>query len=325
MVMAAGNTSSISVLCKKCKSKVNTGLKCIKCDSYFHPSCAKLKNVKIIDNLSVNCCESDDLNIDNAFFLAMRNLWNEDKKVDISIFQYIVKQKDMVIDELKDKIRILNNQIELLQTINNSVTSVSNVISEQKILEVSSRDKNVRDKRNERRPQKQTDSQENVNINRVPENTAFVTRNEVSAAIELAESERKMKNYINLTTDLASTSQSRKEEWNEVVKRKSNKRKIIIGNNKESNSIKTVPKYVVLHVYRLDPQTTVNQLSNLLQINFPEVKCEKLISRLSELYSSFKVTILEHNFAKAMDPNIWPDGACVSKFFMKRKVETQRL
>lgn len=56
-------------------------------------------------------------------------------------------------------------------------------------------------------------------------------------------------------------------------------------------------------------------MKNLLAEQFPEVLCEQLIGKNNKQYSSFKVTIYESNFRKAMDPSIWPDGACIGKFF----------
>ncbi|KAG5873036.1 hypothetical protein JTB14_032734 [Gonioctena quinquepunctata] len=105
------------------------------------------------------------------------------------------------------------------------------------------------------------------------------------------------------------------------VKKTNNYR--IIGNN-TNLAVKGVPKLVTLHVYRVDKGTTVNDLHTLLQKKFREVVCEALTPKFPEMYASFKVKILEENFEKAMDPNIWPAGACVSKFFHWRpKTVTQ--
>ena len=43
--------------------------------------------------------------------------------------------------------------------------------------------------------------------------------------------------------------------------------------------------------------------------------CDKLEGKNNTQYSSFKVTIYEKNFKTAMDPSIWPEGACINKFF----------
>ncbi|CAG9814738.1 unnamed protein product [Phaedon cochleariae] len=51
--------------------------------------------------------------MDGAFFDALENL-NPDKEVDINIFNYIIKQKDIIIHELREKIQILSLQIGLI-------------------------------------------------------------------------------------------------------------------------------------------------------------------------------------------------------------------
>lgn len=63
-------------------------------------------------------------------------------------------------------------------------------------------------------------------------------------------------------------------------------------------------------------------MQELLKPEFPEVCCEQLIGRNSAQYSSFKVTINETNFKKAMNPALWPYGACINKFFQVRKKTT---
>ena len=50
-----------TIPCKKCKSLPITGLRCVRCGSLSHPSCVKLlKNVKIISETQIVCCDSDD-------------------------------------------------------------------------------------------------------------------------------------------------------------------------------------------------------------------------------------------------------------------------
>lgn len=110
-------------------------------------------------------------------------------------------------------------------------------------------------------------------------------------------------------------------QWNEVTYRRKpfhHKRRMIIGNNKDS-AIKGVRKLVHLHVSRIDLNTSIIDLKNLLKNSFPEVSCESITPKYPNIYSSFKVTIFEDNFRKAMDPKVWPDGACISRFFQKRK------
>lgn len=165
-------------------------------------------------------------------------------------------------------------------------------------------------------------------ITKIPESESKctedkITKKEVSAAIAQVEAQLKVNDYMNLVGDEGHASMSgRSPTWSEVVKKKRRKQ-VIIGNNRESAGVVGVPSYAALHIYRLNPQTTSEELTELMKKHFPKVRCESLNSKHPELYSSFKVTILASNFRKAMDSDLWPFGACVSRFFMKRKTNVE--
>ncbi|CAH1102434.1 unnamed protein product [Psylliodes chrysocephalus] len=63
---------------------------------------------------------------------------------------------------------------------------------------------------------------------------------------------------------------------------------------------------VDINFVRINIDNTTNDLESILIKNFPEVKCEKLNSQRPEIYSSFKVTILESHFRNDMNPELWP-------------------
>ncbi|KAG5893029.1 hypothetical protein JTB14_026581 [Gonioctena quinquepunctata] len=86
---------------------------------------------------------------------------------------------------------------------------------------------------------------------------------------------------------------------------------MITGNNKGTVAV-GVPKHVTLHVCRVDKETTVASFTALLNENFPEAMCESTNSRFPE-----------ENFRKAMNPNVWPYGACISRF-LERRTTTRR-
>nr|CAI5868327.1 unnamed protein product [Callosobruchus analis] len=111
------------------------------------------------------------------------------------------------------------------------------------------------------------------------------------------------------------------EEWIRVKRR--NRRKNTIVGNREDSDVKGVPSYTQLHVYRLSRDTTMQSLTDFLKLTFPEVICEAMSSKHPDLYSSFKVQIYNKNFKKAMDPKVWPSGACVNRFLeIKKKLTT---
>ncbi|KAG5875763.1 hypothetical protein JTB14_022472 [Gonioctena quinquepunctata] len=76
------------------------------------------------------------------------------------------------------------------------------------------------------------------------------------------------------------------EDWHRVNYRK---RRFVVGKNVENTTISTVPKLVSLHVTRLKPNTDLNELKQMLLPDFPEVICEKHVSRLlNESYNQEK-------------------------------------
>nr|XP_023028606.1 uncharacterized protein LOC111516703 [Leptinotarsa decemlineata] len=277
------------------------------------------------------CCEKDEIvaetESDSALYDVMDSIADADKKVDINIFKHILKQKDIIIDKLRDKINILNKQVELLNQMHNknifiheSDSSLQKVkptkhIGHEKVQAKKSlnSEQNIYDshivKVNETVSQTKLESQ-----NRTEKNSS----NDLSRAIAQVETEQLMNDCININEeDEIFTSQSQ-GAWKEVAKKR--KRSLVIENNKETGSVKVVPKHVSLHVYRLDPQTTVNELQQSLVGSFPEVNCEALNSKFPSIYFSFKVTFYEDNFKKVMDPEEWPYGACVNRFLVKHKM-----
>lgn len=68
-------------------------------------------------------------------------------------------------------------------------------------------------------------------------------------------------------------------------------------------------------------ETSIESLTLLLKGNFPEVVCEAITPKHPDVYTSFKVKILETNFRKAMNPELWPLGACIGRFLdMKTRI-----
>lgn len=117
--------------------------------------------------------------------------------------------------------------------------------------------------------------------------------------------------------------QNNGEKWRIVEPTRKRRRQTCVGISKEKvTSINAVPRDVSLHVYRLNPDTTENDLKDYLKKDFPEVECTAMKSKYPEKYASFKVTLKEENFKKAMDPALWPYGTCVQRFLHLREKNT---
>ena len=81
-------------------------------------------------------------------------------------------------------------------------------------------------------------------------------------------------------------------------------------------SIKGVPSYGYLHVYRLDPGTTEEALTAYLTtMNIKYPVCTKLSAKHPEIYSSFKVSFDINDLEKLQHPDFWPKGTRVNRFF----------
>ena len=350
----AGTTGS--VFCRRCKAKVVSGLKCNICDNYFHNSCAKLSNVKIIDDYSIQCCGEEttllpdngsdipkenfsdynnqsDNEIEREFYAALQDISNLDTKLDIRIIKYIIHQKDCVIRELHGKINILMDEVNLLKKCN-SVDS-NNSTKSSKSLEVGNISLNectVND-------DKYCVSSDDINIigsdsydadkpissglsDNINNNSEDGEANKWVAVVK-----RNAQKLIINSDHQSHKSQGEKTKTNNSnvqLKRKRQKQVLIGGrNSSEISNIKTVSKKAFLFVTRIDPSTTNDVIQEYIQSSFPEATCEQLNSKFPDIYSSFKVTINAENLDRAFDPSVWPQGDMVTRFFQKRTISKE--
>ncbi|KAJ8980640.1 hypothetical protein NQ317_017936 [Molorchus minor] len=155
---------------------------------------------------------------------------------------------------------------------------------------------------------------------------AKITTQHVAAALSENETHTKCNKYINLTQKVDPINKN--ERWNEVVNRR-RKRQLIVGSNNKIEvdgvAVKGVPKTVTLHVYRVEPSMKADSLRDLLTPYFLKLLAKQSLRKHPQLYSSFKVNIYENNFDVAMDPEKWPTGAYVQRFFNCGKGRTWRL
>lgn len=94
---------------------------------------------------------------------------------------------------------------------------------------------------------------------------------------------------------------------------------MIVGNRKYDDALyQPAPSVVSFHVSRFKPEATEEMVKALFKETFPEIQCEKITSKYPNSYSSFKVSIFESNRKQFLDPEIWPAGIIVSRFFQRR-------
>lgn len=111
------------------------------------------------------------------------------------------------------------------------------------------------------------------------------------------------------------------EGFQEVRRRKP--RKILVGNN-NAGGLSVAPKQAYIHIWRLAKDTTVEYLVTYIKQKIPgtEVECEKLNARGP--YASFKVTVNDSLLEHLMNPECWPAGCAIDRFF-NRRPNTPRL
>nr|CAI5866912.1 unnamed protein product [Callosobruchus analis] len=97
-----------------------------------------------------------------------------------------------------------------------------------------------------------------------------------------------------------------------------NRPKPIIGTN-ENGVSHTVGKRGYLHVYRFKPEMTENELKALLNRSAPQIDftCNEWHRSITAV--SFKISFPIQHVKEVYDPNIWPAGAAVRRFFFPKK------
>ncbi|KAG5880030.1 hypothetical protein JTB14_034839 [Gonioctena quinquepunctata] len=127
--MAGASSHVSSAVCSKCNRNAVNYLKCAKCSNIYHLRCAKSAENVIVQNDNVIICCDSEFNAEetsDGFFEALEGL-SDDKKVDIEVFRYTIKQKDTIICELRGKIEILQDHIELLNKFHNAEASLKQI------------------------------------------------------------------------------------------------------------------------------------------------------------------------------------------------------
>ncbi|KAG5899011.1 hypothetical protein JTB14_001537 [Gonioctena quinquepunctata] len=206
-----------------------------------------LKNVTDIDNNKIICCEtpqSDKCASESDILHDASDI--QDKKVDMQIFNFILNLKDIIINELREKIDLLNEHIELI--------TENNIPKQNKPVSLSTQEETPN-----------TSKKANPPANENKGNSPIIKRNDVSAALLHEKTSLKLTEYINLNKEIPRNLQtpddptSSKFDWKQAVGRRNrNRRQMITGNNKETVAVKGVPKHVTLHVCRVDKETRLH-------------------------------------------------------------------
>ncbi|KAJ3642514.1 hypothetical protein Zmor_025284 [Zophobas morio] len=331
---SSSQSGTSAQICRKCKSKVVSALKCISCDNVYHLSCAKgVSYVKILDSKSLVCCDKVKMPPvvceDSEFFEAMEQMSGPEKKVDIAVFNYIIKQKDEIIKELRDRVKTQSEMIDILiKSSNNLGGSTDCSLSSMDAFSSKSMNKNVSG----------VEARKVVNKSE-PEirNTIIYPNTNSCNEVDLNNSSDNGKNP------------SEKEVTGDTLKRRPKASRLIIGSADIASSsgssdlsssdhdfvAVTRKKSSHIHITRVNPNVDVNKITDYIKFKLksheevlknkrlPDFKLIKLDSKFPELYSSFKLTIDFVYQNDILAASFWPKGVAVRKFFQSKSIHLQ--
>lgn len=351
---AAGASSSSIKPCKRCKCIAQSGLKCVICGTVSHNSCVGLlkSSIKVIDDKSIVCCDLPVVNnkddLEASFDSAKDFSVNDVSKMEVHYLKEIIIQKDTIIQNQIDVITSLKQQINLLNKFNvdkvfpsdtikvkpstckknnrkqssatsgvgnagnaecaTSLKSTMTTISTE-IDRVDPSHGSHGTKKNLTCKQPDVGKASKVRVDNENSTDKLISKAEVSNAIHQTETILKCQEFININD----------KPFMEVnYKRNRRLNKAIIGNNENLTS-KIRPNHAFLHVFKLHPEFTVEELTEIIKPVIPEAVCEQMDSKYPHYYSSFKVTVNDSSLSAALNPEIWPKGAWVNRFFHPRK------
>ncbi|KAG5882980.1 hypothetical protein JTB14_026438 [Gonioctena quinquepunctata] len=209
----------------------------------MHNTCAKLSRTVIhTDGDKIICGgsqsepkvpETDD---GGLFHDATDDLTSQET-VNVRIVNYLPKQKDIIINELREKIDLLYKQIDLVAKNNELKKSCTPQIDEKEPLTKSSRSekrqtvaKNNKEKVNHTEPQKNLSAETSR-----PGNSVEIKKSDVAFGLLKEETAMKMNEIISLGKQSGQNSNTDPSGWKKVERKRSQKRNIIIGKNKSED------------------------------------------------------------------------------------------
>ncbi|KAK9730436.1 hypothetical protein QE152_g15238 [Popillia japonica] len=121
------------------------------------------------------------------------------------------------------------------------------------------------------------------------------------------------------TNNIPQVDVTQEEEAFSVVTKKRRSRNLndkVVRGSGSGMTLKGVTTYRYFHICGLDPETMNEEvIKHLKEHNFRDIKCEKLLSKRPEEYSSFKVAVPVEESISFENPEIWPYGVRINKYF----------
>lgn len=302
------NSETKLITCNYCKAKLLQGVKCPIIGYKFHPSCYDRAKEKL------------------------RRLWEgkSENNGEVQQLQYTIDLQKTLIEELKDKNKLLQENTQLLQEkfkvslatktkvqVSDPKTCLQTTSQNLKPKSYSAICEEVAGTSKSRSTKKDSTTTERNN-----NNSKYKQNAQKSCEVNqlMKDQEKLAHEIIYINNDEWQQPKTRKKPNKPEVNKKSeiNKKHVIIGEAKV-NTLKSAPKKAFIYVGRLDSLTKPENIEEILKEEFPEIVCEQITSKYPQYYSSFKITCDLVNFEKIMDARRWPYGSYLTRFFHPRK------
>lgn len=166
-------------------------------------------------------------------------------------------------------------------------------------------------------------TQQVVNVEdscKTPTNETF----EVNKSVSYAEKLRVNKENLSEENKTKFLSQEKdvkgktiQEDWNVISKKQKQpkKKNNTVYGTVENTLIKGVTRYSHFHICKLQPSTCAEDVVKYLESkNICDVKCEKIVSRFPNEYSSFKVSVPFKYKEEITKAELWPQDVGINPF-----------
>nr|CAI5850543.1 unnamed protein product [Callosobruchus analis] len=325
---AEEKTGSGMAPCLKCGKMLRNGysIQCCQCSNWLHRDCANItieefnlleKELKVENGKRYRCgaCLPSTpntarntsllkcLSTNDTLFEQIKNYF--DDKFEIQMKQ-IKEENIKLIEAYQLKINYLEKELKNLSPLKDKVKELE--IQVNKMSKLKNNANNIE------------------KVQKLPRATASKSAEELilsdlSPPISSNDNMSQLDVNPSANSDMGDVRNDQRQDWIEVShgrkRNKHNNNNAIVGTAKNVTSIQANPKKGFLFISRLQPNTDPKDIVAALRKDFPEVTCEKLVSKHPELYSSFKVTVNHYNLDAALKPSVWAEGVYVATFFRK--------
>lgn len=310
-----GIIDKAAAVCPYCKNRVSKQkAECKQCEKIWHISCAKRK------------CKLSDLEVEN-FVCCEINVCSEEDYLReenrllrgiILDKDTIVKDKEVIIQHLMEKIDWLNNKLNHLES-SVSISSVSREDNVKKSSPVicSGVEKNFSNSIKGKDTAVFCKPPELKNANAElakKQDYKLITLESVQKGIQEAQNKSAGKHVDGSLPKGENV--SCESEWEVVKRKKTYKRQSRIVGTGNGKTFEVAPKYKHIFATGFAVGTTETSIVDYLkQLRDGNYLCEKLQTRNDQTVTSFKISVPFYMKEEVLNPDLWPCGIIVDNFF----------